>query len=296
MPATDEVKSRWADEVEEEGTSGALPPPTEEIQNGFKIITEYKYNDDGKKVKVVRTFKIERMVVSKTIALRKTWSKFGQSKNDKPGPNPATTVVAEDVYMQFISNKEEDNKPEEDALDKLKGMGEKGVVKCRKCLGEHWTTKCPFKDTVLPGGKLTDEKKPESMGGPAGVGSGMAPGDDKNKAQNSKYIAPNLRDGSNKRGDSMSNPRSRDDALAIRVSNLSDSTTEADLEDLVRPFGPIQKLYLAKEKGTGHCKGFAYIHFKHRADAAKAIVSLHGHGYDHLILNVDWSKPPGQNN
>lgn len=291
MPAADEVKSSWADEVEEEGTAGTLPPPIEEIENGFKIITEYKYNDDDKKIKVVRSFKIERMIVSKTIALRKTWSKFGQSKNDKAGPNPATTVVAEDVYMQFISNKEEDNKPEEDALDKLKGMGEKGVVKCRKCCGEHWTTKCPYKDTVLPGGKLTDEKRPESSGG---VGPGMASGDDKSKQQNTKYIPPNLRDGGNKRGDSMSNSRGRDEIIAIRVSNLSDSVTEADLEDLVKSFGPIHKLYLAKDKTTGQCKGFAYIHFKFRSDAAKAIASLHGHGYDHLILNVDWSKPQGQ--
>ncbi|KAJ9587584.1 hypothetical protein L9F63_018966, partial [Diploptera punctata] len=291
MPVADEVKSSWADEVEEEGD---LPAPSEEIQNGYKIITEYKYNDDDKKVKVVRTYKIERMIVSKTIALRKTWAKFGQSKNDKPGPNPATTVVAEDVSMQFISNKEEENKPEEDGLEKLKGMGEKGVVKCRKCSGDHWTTKCPFKDTVLPGGKLNDDKKSDSLGS-SSVGAGMST-DDKNKPQGGKYVPPSLRDGGNKRGDSMSNPRGRDDATAIRVSNLSESTTEADLEDLVKPFGPIQKLYLAKDKNSGQCKGFAYIHFKYRADAAKAITALHGHGYDHLILNVDWSKPPAQNN
>nr|QBH74190.1 eukaryotic translation initiation factor 3 subunit G [Orthoderella ornata] len=295
MPAaTDEVKSSWADEVEEEGTPGALPPPSEVIENGYKIITEYKLNEDNKKIKVVRTFKIEKIKVSKSIALRKTWAKFGQSKNDKPGPNPATTIVAEDVFMQFISSKEEENKPEEDALDKLKGMGEKGVVKCRKCAGDHWTTKCPYKDTVLPGGKLPEEKKPEA-GGTLGAGGAMVGVDDKSKVQNSKYVPPNLREGSNKRGDSMSNPR-RDDATAIRVSNLSESTTEADLEDLVKPFGPIHKLYLAKDKTTGHCKGFAYIHFKNRPDAAKAIAALNGHGYDHLILNVDWSKPPAQNN
>jgi translation initiation factor 3 subunit G len=94
----------------------------------------------------------------------------------------------------------------------------------------------------------------------------------------------------------MLNARSRDDTIAIRVSNLSESTTEADLEDLVKHFGPIHKLYLAKDKITGQCKGFAYIHFKYRGDAAKAIQSLNGHGYDHLILSVDWSKPPGQNN
>lgn len=88
----------------------------------------------------------------------------------------------------------------------------------------------------------------------------------------------------------------RDDATAIRVSNLSESTAESDLEDLVKPFGPIQKLYLAKDKITGQCKGFAYIHFKFKNDAAKAISTLHGHGYDHLILSVDWSKPQTHSN
>nr|CAD7265499.1 unnamed protein product [Timema shepardi] len=284
MPAAEEVMPSWADEVEEEDT---LPPSTEVFENGFKVITEYKYNDDNHKVKVVRTFKIEHMIVSKTIALRKVWPKFGQSKGDKPGPNPATTISAEDVYMQFISNKEEENKTEEDLVDKLKSMGEKGVVKCRKCNGDHWTTKCPYKDTELPGGKVPADSD-KKQGGPAA--------DDKAKpAAGSKYVPPSMRDGGNKRGESLSNPR-RDDATAIRVSNLSESTTETDLEDLVKPFGPIQKLYLAKDKATGQCKGFAYIHFKFRSDAAKAIAALNGHGYDHLILNVDWSKPPAQSN
>lgn len=119
MPVAEDVKSSWADEVELEG--GALPPPTEVRENGFKIMTEYKYNDDDKKVKIVRTYKIKKCVVSKSIALRKTWPKFGECANDKPGPNPATTIVGEDVYMQYITSKEEDNKPEDEGIDKLKG-------------------------------------------------------------------------------------------------------------------------------------------------------------------------------
>lgn len=287
MPVTEEVKSSWADEVEEEG--GALPPPTESIENGFKILTEYKYTEDDKKVKVVRTYKIERRIVSKTIAMRKNWAKFGDSADDRPGPNPATTVGSEDVFMQFISNKEEENKVEEDSLDKLKSIGDKGVVKCRNCNGEHWTSKCPYKDTVLAGGKVPDDKKP--AGGPGAPGA-MA---DLGKPQGSKYVPPSMRDGGNKRGDSMQMLR-RDDPTAIRISNLSESTSDADLEELVKPFGPIQKLYLAKEKMTNCCKGFAYVHYKFRADAAKAILKLNGHGYDHLILSVDWSKPPSQSN
>ncbi|KAI4460793.1 eukaryotic translation initiation factor 3 subunit g [Holotrichia oblita] len=287
MPVADEIKSSWADEVELEG--GALPPSTEVRENGFKIVTDYKYNDDDKKLKIVRTYKIEKRTVSKSIALRKTWKKFGESATDKPGPNPATTIVSEDVYMQYVTSKEEDNKPEDEStIEKLKSLGDKSVVRCRTCGQEHWTTKCPWKDTVLIGGKLPDDKK-----GPA-VTTGFNTAET-GKPGGSKYVPPNMRDGAAKRTDSTNMAR-RDDTTAIRVSNLSESTTENDLEDLVKPFGPIQKLYLAKDKTTGACKGFAYIHFKFRNDAAKAIQALNGHGYDHLILSVDWSKPPTHSN
>lgn len=165
-------------------------------------------------------------------------------------------------------------------------MGDKGAVKCRTCNGDHWTSKCPWKDTVLAEGKLPEDKK---------MGAGPTTVQDQNKASGSKYVPPSLREGATKRSDNPSMQR-RDDATAIRIANLSESTVEGDLEDLVKPFGPIQKLYLAKDKLTGLCKGFAYIHFKFRADAAKAIQTLHGHGYDHLILSVDWSKPPSHQN
>lgn len=181
MPAAEEVKSSWADEVELEG--GSLPPSTKVYENGYKIVTEYKYNEDDKKVKIVRTYKVEKRIVSKSIALRKTWKKFGESANDKPGPDPATTIVGEDVYMQYITSKEEDNKQEDDGLDKLKGksfvisflffylyiflaLGDKNVVKCRTCNGDHWTSMCPWKDTLLAGGKVPDDKKvPAASGG-----------------------------------------------------------------------------------------------------------------------------------
>lgn len=63
MPVADDIQSSWADEVEID--HGALPPPSEVCENGLKIVTEYKYDNDNKKVKIVRTYKIEKRVVSK---------------------------------------------------------------------------------------------------------------------------------------------------------------------------------------------------------------------------------------
>uniref|UniRef100_A0A1B6DAN9 Eukaryotic translation initiation factor 3 subunit G n=1 Tax=Clastoptera arizonana TaxID=38151 RepID=A0A1B6DAN9_9HEMI len=276
MPALDEVKSSWADEVDDEGPE--LPPPSTVTDGDLKVVTEYSINKSGKKVKTIRTYKIEKRLVSKTIARRLTLPKFGNSLNDPPGPNPATTIVGEEIFMTFISSKEDQEKPDEDPLEKLKNMGDKGIVKCRNCNGEHWTSKCQYKDTSLASlMKPIDQKSIPSL---------------EEKKNPNKYVPPQLRDGaSNKRGDNMGYKNRGDDAPAIRITNLSESTQDADLEDLVKPFGSISKLYLAKDKATGLCKGFAYIHFKNRADAAKAITTLNGYGYDHLILNVDWSKP-----
>lgn len=44
-------------------------------------------------------------------------------------------------------------------------MGDKNVVKCRTCSGDHWTSKCPWKDTMLAGGKIPDDKKVPGAGG-----------------------------------------------------------------------------------------------------------------------------------
>ena len=43
--------------------------------------------------------------------------------------------------MNFVANKDEAEKEAEAPL--LKGV--KGIVKCRYCKEDHWTTQCPYK-------------------------------------------------------------------------------------------------------------------------------------------------------
>jgi len=238
------------------------------------------FNEDNKKVKVVRTYKIERKMVPKIVAQRRVWNKFGMSKNDKPGPNPQTTVVAEEIWMQFVANKEESEKDQDDsALKKLKESGNRGVVKCRICKEDHWTTQCPYKDTLGP--------LRESLSGPVEESAPEAEG---------KYVPPSRREKDDSSaqegtsGESMPDKR-REDTAAIRVSNLSENAQETDLQELFKPFGHIQRIFLAKDKTTGQCKGFAFVNYYKKEDASKAIATLNGFGYDHLILSVEWAKP-----
>lgn len=281
MPSAAEQKPiSWADQVEQ--GEADLQPAGEVIVGDKKIVTEYKLNDEGKKVKSVRYYKIERKMVSKSIAYRKAWKKFGLATNDPPGPNPSNTIVCEEIFMQFLSNKEEEKGQEEDPLAKLKGQK---MVKCRICKDDHWTTQCPYKDKL---GTLPDLLKEEPK--PATPNPQV-----EEKVKAGKYVPPSMREGANRRGESMTPSRTRDETATVRVTNLSEDVRDSDLQDLFRPFGTIARIYLAKDKSTGQSKGFAFISYHRREDATRAIQSVDGFGYDNLILSVEWAKPSGTN-
>ncbi|NWV85205.1 EIF3G factor, partial [Dasyornis broadbenti] len=317
-------KPSWADQVEEEGgeddkcitsellkdlplpgvlggpssaeaellKGGPLPPPKEVINGNIKTITEYREEEDGRKVKIIRTFRIETRKASKAVARRKNWKKFGNSEFDAPGPNVATTTVSDDVFMTFITSKEDLNcQEEEDPMNKLKGQK---IVSCRICKGDHWTTRCPYKDTLGPMQKelaeqlgLSTGEKEKLPGGGFGVllgGFGVLLG------PLGSFLGLWGPFGFLWRGESTQPNRRADDNATIRVTNLSEDTRETDLQELFRPFGSISRIYLAKDKTTGQSKGFAFISFHRREDAARAIAGVSGFGYDHLILNVEWAK------
>ncbi|KAL6299420.1 translation initiation factor 3 RNA-binding subunit [Sparassis latifolia] len=281
-------KTSWADDVDESEQPAKVEDYVDE--NGIRTTVEYAINDEGKKItrKIKRT--LQKSLVEHSVAERQNWAKFGQEKGNKPGPDRATTTVGENVSLKISAgnkSSEPEPSPEQTLKTNLARAGA-GKVVCRLCKGEHFTAKCPYKDS-LPG--LDGAETPPFGGDDAPAETSAAPA----ATTGGKYVPPSMRPGGRGAGESMSRPGgSRDDLPTLRITNISEDTQENDLRDLFGTFGRVARVYVGRDRETGAGKGFAFVSFEERANAQKAMEKMHGRGYDNLILNIQWSQPREQ--
>lgn len=161
-------------------------------------------------------------------------------------------------------------------------------------VGDHWTLKCPYKDTPKEEMEADIAARAES-GEPAPVAAVAAPDRSASALDGAfgsgKYVPPSLR--GRAAGDFGGDSQRDDDRdqATLRVTNISPDTREDDLKELFRSFGPVARVYLAKDRETFQSRGFAFVSFVYREDAERALNKLQGYGYDHLILKLEWAKP-----
>lgn len=109
----------------------------------------------------------------------------------------------------------------------------------------------------------------------------------------SKYTPPHLRNkapgAAPSVGESQRNER-RDDSATLRVTNLSEDVVDNDIYDLFNRFGSISRVFLARDRETNLCKGFAFVSFNDRESAERAQQAVNGRGYDNLILRVEFAR------
>jgi len=157
-----------------------------------------------------------------------------------------------------------------------------GKVVCRLCKGDHFTAKCPYKDSLAG---LETADIPPTDDAPADAPPAASSG--------GKYVPPSMRAGARGPGESMNRPGgtgSREDLPTLRVTNISEETQENDLRELFGNFGRVARVYVGRDRETGIGKGFAFVSFEDRAIAQRAMEKLNGKGYDNLILSVQWSR------
>ncbi|KAL6698186.1 eukaryotic translation initiation factor 3 subunit G domain-containing protein [Trichoderma pleuroticola] len=290
--APPKAKHDWADDDDIEEPSSDLPPPqTISNKDGTKTIITFRYNDQGQKVKTTRRIRYvtQTETVNPRVANRKTWAKFGLSAKDPAGPAPDTTSVGENIIFRPSVSWRKDAKEEgadanaQAMKDKLKDK----KVKCRICNGEHFTARCPYKDTMAPVGETSGADAPAGMAEDLSAATGAA-----GSGKKGSYVPPALRGAGGGAGERMGGSKygERDDFATLRVTNVSEMAEESELRDMFERFGRVTRVFLAKDRETGMAKGFAFISFADHSDAVTACNKMDGFGFKHLILRVEFAK------
>ncbi|KAI3679910.1 hypothetical protein L2E82_50890 [Cichorium intybus] len=281
-------KPRWGELEEEDTDYDFLLPPKQVIgpdEHGLKKVIEYKFNDEGNRVKITTTTRVRKLAnarLSKRAVERRSWPKFGDAVQEDVGAR-LTMVSTEEIIFErprAPGTKAEDSNASGDPLAQMSKGGAVLMV-CRTCgkKGDHWTSKCPYKDLAQPSETFTENPNPtdSSATGASGATKGA-------------YVPPTMRAGA-VRPTAGADMRRRNDENSVRVNNLSEDTREPDLLELFRPFGNVSRVYVAMDQKTGMSRGFGFVNFVRRDEGERAIAKLNGYGYDNLILSVEWAAP-----
>ena len=79
--------------------------------------------------------------------------------------------------------------------------------------------------------------------------------------------------------------------IRIYVGNLNKSTTQDEIKTLFTQAGAVSAVEVAKEKGTGVSKGFAFVSMSEQAGADKAISMFNDYALADNKLKVNVAKP-----
>lgn len=271
----------WADDV---GVTSGIPPrEVVEGPDGMKTVTDYGMSDDGfltTTIKVLQVKQIER-TVSKAVAARRQWTKFGDCKGKPQGlERGISTVSVDEIFMEFTEAQGGGDEEEEEVDLRAQAAHD---IQSRLKMERFRTRADERKKGVANWAQLMSLEASQRNGGEDAPALGMRESDG-GAATGGRYVPPSKRSGAsgaNMMGESM---YGRDDSTTVRVSNLSTATLEADLEELCQPFGETRRIYLSRDRETGESRGFAFVTFREKRDAQQAIEKLNGFGVCFWLL------------
>lgn len=263
------VIGSWADAGDEFSAPDITVNP-----DGTKTVVTFRLNQEGKKVKItqkIKEIKVQERV-HPLIAQRKNWKKYGKEINSPPGPDTSTTQLGEKVELRLNLSWKQVEKEEEESKAEVQQKSFQ-AFRCRTCGGDHYTTKCPYKETL---GAVSAANTPSEATEDAGAN---APG---------KYVPRHMRADAN---GNLPSKDTRDDSTTLKVSQLN-SFVDEDMvrNELFARFGPLQRVTIVRNRETGESRGFAYVAFATEDLASQALEALNGKGYHSLILHLEWSK------
>lgn len=79
--------------------------------------------------------------------------------------------------------------------------------------------------------------------------------------------------------------------MDIYVGNLSQQTTQQELEAAFAAFGQVAAVRLVTDRYSGQRRGFAFVEMANPAEADAAIAALNGKAINGQALTVNKAKP-----
>ena len=79
--------------------------------------------------------------------------------------------------------------------------------------------------------------------------------------------------------------------MNLYVGNLAVQTTEAELEQLFRPFGAIGSITIARDRYSGEPRGFGFVDMPEQANGLAAISGLAGAKLHGNMITVNEARP-----
>ncbi len=79
--------------------------------------------------------------------------------------------------------------------------------------------------------------------------------------------------------------------MKLYIGNLSYSTTEQEIEELMTPFGTADSIQLIKDRHTGQSKGFGFIEMSDNSAADAAIKGLNETNFKGRKLKLNQAQP-----
>ncbi|CAH8280762.1 unnamed protein product, partial [Arabidopsis lyrata] len=87
-----------------------------------------------------------------------------------------------------------------------------------------------------------------------------------------------------------SGPPDISDTYSLLVLNITFRTTADDLYPLFAKYGKVVDVFIPRDRRTGDSRGFAFVRYKYKDEAHKAVERLDGRVVDGREITVQFAK------
>ena len=231
---------------------------------GIHEVIEYRTNEKGEKIKIIKTVKRFSIPVKKYESVterQNTWVKFGKAACD--GNDKVTFRSTEDVFME----------PPSPPGGKIKKNNDDSMMKCRHCHADHWTRLCPSLDEnkEIPTAAISESKRESKTNNSS----------DSKTYNNNKDLKG--KDGNKPAYEKKVYTEGCKTTKTILIQNLSKDIKEYDIHELLNSTGcHIYKIFIPKDYQSGDSRGMAFVDVKNIQEANSIISKYDNFGIKYL--------------